>query len=303
MLKVTLTRAGALALGAAAALAASACGSSSSGPSGASASGGTPTVVSLARAADVTSKAGGAHIALTGQFEAAGANVSLTGEGHFNFAPPGEGEFTLTLSGIPGAAALGGGGSFQLHELLKDRTMYLGSPLLAGRLPGGAKWIKAALPSGGGSDLGLSASSITSGGLDPSQYLQELRAAGANPRAVGHDTIRGVATTRYAATVDLAKLVEAHAGGAASGKVKAALGALRAKLGLTQLPIETWIDGQGLVRRVALDLHAAAAGATVGGRIQVDFFDFGTTPPVSVPAPSEVLSANASALQGLATSG
>jgi hypothetical protein len=267
----------------------SACGSS--GGQG----GGTATVVSLARAADVTTRAGGARIALSGGIEAAGLlSIGLAGSGSFNFSGH-EGSLVMTLSGLP--SVLGSGGRLPLEERLKDGSVYVSSPLLAGRLPGGTQWVRLDLKRVG-QGLGLDPSTLAGGGLDPTQYLQELRAVGATPKPLGSEQLRGVQTTRYRVSVDVQKLVELQSGSDVA-KVHEAL----SKLGVSQIPLEAWVDAQGRIRKVAVDVHQTVAGHAVGVRIAAEYFGFGPVPPVTAPPSSQVFDLTGQGLQGLSALG
>ncbi|HEX5225951.1 MAG TPA: hypothetical protein VFW29_12555 [Solirubrobacteraceae bacterium] len=257
------------------------CGSSSSSGSSTSAGGIGP----VAEAADVTARESGAKVALSGTVRSSSLGVSLTisGTGAFNFAGH-EGTFALSLGGLPTTAQQAlHASSLNMTEVFKDGSAYVSSPLFAGKLPHGAKFVKINL-SQVGKTLGLNPSSLTGGGADPTQYLTELRSAGANPKVVGHDTIRGVATTRYAATVDLQKALEAQ--GSSSAQAKAALEKISAAVG-GSLPVEAWIDDKGLLRKVSVKLNENASGQTIAAVVNAEYFDFGTTPAVTAPASSE----------------
>ena len=285
-----------VALAVPAALAATGCGSSGHSSSSASGSAATAQPASIANAAYKTTAAGGAHIAISGTVTAPGASspINLSGTGVTNFAAR-EGTIALTISGLPAQAqSVLGTGSLQINEVLKHGAAYIGSPLFAGRLPSGAKWLKintAQVAQG----LGLDPSSLTSGGAEPSQYLQDLRAAGGTVTVVGHEQVRGVETTRYSASVDLVKASELLSAHGKSAIARALAAKLAAKLGFARVPIETWIDGQGLVRKVAVHISAHGVGAT----IQAEFFNFGPIPPVNAPSPSEVFEVSSSTLKSL----
>src|ERR1700738_2080480 len=115
-------------------LALGACGSSS-GSSSASVSG------PLADAAKVTSQTRGAHLALSARIDGASAQspVTVTGSGFFNYAGH-EGMLTINLAGLPAGAA--SRSSARIEEIYKGTDAYIGSSLLAGKLPGGARWMK-----------------------------------------------------------------------------------------------------------------------------------------------------------------
>ncbi len=58
--------------------------------------------------------------------------------------------------------------------------------------------------------------------------------------------------------------------------------------------IDAWVDDQGLVRRMAMDMRidAGAQGeATVG--MSIDLFDFGSAVEVALPPASDVVDATA----------
>ena len=274
-------------------LLASGCGSSSHSSSAAPAAAQPGTI---ADAAYKTAAAGGAHVAISGAVTIPGDStpLDLGGSGVFNF-PPHEGSLALTISGLPAQAQSAlGGSSVQLNEVLAGGAIYIGSPLFAGRLPGDAKWLKvntSAVAQG----LGLEPSSLTSGGAEPGQYLQDLRAAGGTVKVVGHETVRGVPTTRYAASIDLVKAAEALAAQGNKAAARSLATQMAARLGFSKVPIEAWIDAQGLVRKV--QVHITTHG--VGASIQVEYFNFGATPPVHVPSASEVFEVSSQTLKSL----
>ncbi|HWS46728.1 MAG TPA: hypothetical protein VN636_12760, partial [Acidimicrobiia bacterium] len=147
-----------------------------------------------------------------------------------------------------------------------------------------AKWAKIDLRSVlTGRAAGLSAQT------DPAQALAYLAAVSDDVRPVGPDIVRGAATSRYHATLDLAR---ALARSGISQPVRDRLALLEGRFGAARIPLDVWLDPSGRARRIVLTLQlapllssrAAAAvstGATVG--IQEDLFDFGT--PVQVTAP------------------
>ena len=131
--------AAALATAVALAIATAGCGSSSA-PAGSS----TVTLDPLAHAASATTNAGGARMSIAAHVSGAGlpTGITMSGDGFFNYRSH-EGSLNLTMSGLPAeaAAAIGPGG-LQIQELLHSTTVYVGSSLFAGKLPGGAHWIK-----------------------------------------------------------------------------------------------------------------------------------------------------------------
>ena len=78
---------------------------------------------------------------------------------------------------------------------------------------------------------------------------------------VGKQPIRGASATHYKAVADLGKL-PAAAPDPTSGLLRGQARALVAALGSSELPIEVWLDDKGRLRRVSLDLGAAASSAS-----------------------------------------
>jgi len=257
------------------------------------------TIDPVAQAAVATSTAGGAQMTIGATIELASlpSAVTLSGSGDFNFAAR-EGELATQLSGLP-AAALGALHAAQprFTELFAKDNLYIQSPLLAGKLPGGASWIKLDVAQLS-QDAGLDPQSLSSGEEDPAQVLGYLRASGGTVRRVGTQVLRGTPTTRYRASIDLARAAE-QTPGASRPQVKAEIQALLAQGGDPTIPVEVWIDAHKLVRRMTLSLAEAPAGQHVKVSIAIELFDFGPTPTVNPPAAAEVFEATPGSLAAL----
>jgi hypothetical protein len=284
-----------LAVATALGLAGTGCGSSSSSATGSS----TVTLDPLAHAASATAGAGGARMSISARIAGAGlpSGITIGGDGFFNYKSH-EGSLQLTLTGIPANAAAGiGSGGLQLQELISSTTIYVGSPLFAGKLPGGAHWIKIDLARAGQA-IGFNPQQLLSGQSNPAQLLEYLKASSGGVKKVGTDLVRGVSTTHYRGAIDLAKVADA-APAAQRAKARALLQKLAAQLGGQQLPVDVWIDGKGLVRRISLSLTVPVSGQTVSSQILIELFDFGPTPTITVPAAGDVYDATQAALSGL----
>jgi hypothetical protein len=257
----------------------------------------------VAQAADTTSHAGGAHIAVSIQVSGAGLAQPLTmnGQGFFNYHRQ-EGTLALEASGLPeSAAATLPPGPLRIEEIFKSSTIYVGSTLFGGKLPGGARWVKLDIGRFAQA-IGFNLAQLEAGQSNPAQFLQYLRALAGPPERVGGDVVRGVATTHYRARIDLSKVAAVLPSSAAS-QLRAALAKLSAQLGTSRIPVDVWVDGQHLVRRLqlALSLATGAEGASVS--ITMDLFDFGPTPSLQAPPASEVFDATQAAVGGLAGAG
>jgi hypothetical protein len=255
----------------------------------------------LAQAAETTTHAGGVQMSLKGSVTAPGLPSQLTfsGEGSFNFKAR-EGALTMTIAGLPASVASTlNGGSLQITELFKAASIYVSSPLLSDKLPGGAHWVKLNLARFGQA-IGLDPSSLTSGGANPTQYLQYLKAAGGSSSIVGHDAVRGIATTHYAGKIDLLKAAEAQPGVDRS-QLRQALQKLVSQMGLRSVPVDVWIDAHGLVRKVSLALSLQAGGQQVKTAIDAEYHDFGPTQSITAPPASEVFDMTQQTLQSLSS--
>jgi hypothetical protein len=254
--------------------------------------GASATLDPLARAAEVTSQQSGARISLSMKFSApglSGANsIAMSAEGYFDERKR-SGVMTMDLSGIPGVSALPGGGS-SIKMIFLYPVIYMNMPLLAGKMPAGKTWMKldiskaAAAAGVGSSQLGSLEQN------DPTKFLDYLRASSGAVATLGSQSIDGVPTTHYSATLQMSRILDRLPGGQQAA-AKAAL----EKLGSAgSIPVEVWVDAQGRVRRMQMSLSGLAgasgpaAAAGIGGSITIDFTSYGPVPAVVAPPASEV---------------
>jgi hypothetical protein len=158
----------------------------------------------------------------------------------------------------------------------------------------GKSWLHEQLPSGGGSSLGFG-SSNSSQASDPTSILRMVSTISNRVDNVGTNSIRGTQTTHYRATVNFAKAA------AKSGLSTAQITQLEKLLGTTTLPVDIWVDKQGVARRLQFHFPLPKLGsstATQSGQMTetLDLYDFGIPVSVSPPPASQV--AEFSALGG-----
>jgi hypothetical protein len=250
----------------------------------------------VAQAADVTSAAGGVHMrfSMSASIPIIGSPITATGQGFFNYRSR-EGKFALDMGGLPSSATTAlGGSSLHVEELFKGTTIYVGSPLFASHLPGGARWMKVDATKLGGV-VGIDAQNLTSGASNPAQFLEYLRAHGGNATVVDHETLDGVPTTRYRGSIDLREIPQSLPQ-SERGAAQKALELLTSQVGVSSIPFEVWIDNQHRVRRMEMNFSLDVAGQRGGVQITVDFSGYGRTPTVTAPADSEVFTAGPSIL-------
>jgi hypothetical protein len=252
----------------------SACGSGSGSGTAA-----TPTghhaVELIASSADKAAAAKTARIGGEVTVTTQGGTKTLPLDGALDFGS-GAFEFTYDLSklGLPGASGA------KIQARMVDGVMYMNLGDLAGSggkglesMTGGKSWIKLDLGS-----LGLGAPGA-SGGLsdaNPSGTLDLLRGAG-DVQKVGTETLRGVETTHYRATIDPQQAVD-KAPDALRGRVQQGLGAINGPI-----PVDVWIDGDGQARKIAMSVDAKTGKIATS----IEYYDFGTDVSVQAPPASD----------------
>jgi hypothetical protein len=200
------------------------------------------------------------------------------GEGVFDFREQ-VGEMTLDLSGL----RLPGTGSTRL--VFDGYVVYyeLGQDIL---LPG-KRWLGIDLESLAVASA-LDLESLVQGTqADPSQLLLWLGAIGPEVVKVGEETVRGVETTHYRAVVDLERL-ESQPPAGREAEWSAYVQALKARLGPDEVPVEIWLDGDGLLRRLRQEYWFGGGGEAISTTITMELYDFGVEVDVERPPPDEV---------------
>lgn len=248
----------------------------------------------VARAAETTAKAPGASWVMSGSMDLSGAGTfSLNGSGYVSGGFR-EAELKLTV-GASGTALPHG---LTLEERMTHGALYISSPALTAKLPGGKHWVEVDLAAieklTGGAP---SPSSLTDAGGSAQSYLAYLKHVD-GVRDLGHELIRGTATTRYAGTVNLQAVLESKLGRTADGR--SLLGKMSAAgLKFAPAPVEVWIDGHGRLRRMSIDLTLSADGRGETMRMAMEMFRYGAEPAVAVPPAHEVFEAKSPLASGL----
>jgi hypothetical protein len=127
---------------------------------------------------------------------------------------------------------------------------------------------------------------------DPTQALDFLRAAG-EVEEVGQAEVRGVPTTHYRGTIDFEKYADELE--QKDGVGPAAARALREvvrQTGQKTVPMELWVDGDSLVRRMKWEQAVPGTGGqpTTTATSTMELFDFGADVEVERPPADETMS-------------
>jgi hypothetical protein len=257
----------------------------------------------VAQAADATSLVGGAHMAIAMQVSAGTlpAPLTISGEGFFNYKTH-EGTLSMDMTGVPSTSGTNlPSGSLHMEELFKSSAVYVGSPLFAGKLPGGAQWMKIDIGKVGQA-AGFDVQQLAGGQSNPAQFLEYLKASGGTVTAVGHELVRGVTTTHYKGAIDLNKIADVLPS-ANRDQLRAAIAKLTAQTGSSSIPVDVWVDGHRLVRRITMAFAIASGPQKAQTRMTIELFKFGSTPAVTPPPQAEVYDATQATLSALSSTG
>jgi len=236
----------------------------------------------LQQAAASTKAAGSARVAVRATVSAAGRSLPVTGRGAVDLD---RGVAQLRLgTQLPAA------GRVDADTLLAGQSVYLRTGGLTSFLGAGKEWVKIDLARAAkqrGADLGL-LKALGAGGK-PSEYLAWLAVAG-GAKEVGRERIGGVDTTHYRGRVDVKRLA-ASADPAVRRSVE--------QIGVRSIPVEAWIDAQGLVRRERVQLTTDKAPTPVALDLTLDLSDYGTKVDATPPADDDVFDATSFAASAL----
>jgi hypothetical protein len=195
-----------------------------------------------------------------------GHDLSGGGTGAFDYVNR-DGELAMTIEPIG-----------TLNEIMTPDAMYLQLPeserAAVAAETGGRSWLEisfAAIAKQTGVDL--SALMQQQGGQDPASSLRLLAQAGSF-HLVGTEPVRGVMTTHYSGTVDLAAAMRQKS------TDLAATNRVLKDYSSTHVPVDVWLDADGVPRRMTQTLSMKTPGTMT---MSMEFYDFGA--PVSVVAP------------------
>ena len=247
----------------------------------------------IQRAAYVSSSAAGYRVAIHMQEGSAALSGDITGTGSGSFnIPQHAGSMTLALN-LP--STLAAAGTLHVQEIIRGEKVYVKLPAqVASKLPGAKPWLEIDLAQIGKAAGIQNLTSLFggSGSTNPGQFLQYLRSTSTGGvKKLGTATINGVQTTHYRASIDLLKAPNA-APAAQRASLRQAVTSLERLTGLKTIPVDVWVDGQHLVRRVEMTYSVNASGQSLQTVMQLDFLSYGSQPVPSPPPAGQVVNAN-----------
>ena len=243
----------------------------------------------VASAATLTSDAGSARMGFSMTMRADGRTMKLDGAGTFDFDDS-RGTILMDASALlPGS----GDGRFELRMI--DSMIYMKLPAAFGgqALGAGKPWIAV--------DVAKTLEAAGLGGInptnlqqDPTQTLRLLRASSTSVQKAGSAKVRGVQTTRYKAKLDLRKSIEATGNELGLSEQERALlrraaEQLSTQSGLKTIPVEIFVDQEGLLRRMSMTMKSTIAAAPFAITQTTDFYDFGVDVHIEAPPESQVV--------------
>jgi len=240
----------------------------------------------VAEAATKTADSGSSRVEFKIAMKFAGESIDMSGSGAFDYRE--------SLGSLTYHMELPGLGDERMDVRMIGTKMFMRMPGALGgeALTGGKEWL--------GFDLGKSLAKAGLGNFDftrqqdPAQTLRYLRAASTDVREAGSAEMRGVETTRYLGRMDFRKALVAgldELGMSAADQEKARRGmeSMLEQLGSDSVPFEVFVDGDGLLRRMKMDMSMTVAGERFTLAMQMDYFDFGVGVDVKAPPARSVL--------------
>jgi len=250
---------------------------------------GPEAVLALRAAPDVVTDAGTASFELVMEMSAEGESFAITATGAYD-ATNGRMSMEMDMGAMFEDLAASTGESIPagldepMRMVVDGATIYMRAPML-GSLGAGDGWLSYTPE-----DLGLTSEALGlgAGTYDPSSYLESLRGVTGEPEVIGTEVVRGVETTHYRATMDLATALASVPDGRQRDLVEAQLG----QLGEGTIPLDVWVDADGLPRRMEIDMgemfSSMGLGAETSAVMTMEYFDYGQPVDIQVPSPDEV---------------
>ena len=176
-------------------------------------------------------------------------------------------------------------GDFEMEMILDGSVMYMRSPMLSRSSGLDTDWISMDLEAlaPGFSDL----ASLSQGQNDPTAQLEYLRGI-SDAEEVGTEQVAGVETTHYSGTVDLDAAYD-RLPDDTRGELKQAIAQARKQFGNGAMPVDVWIDGDGLLRRMTISLESGGNSAVdFGMEMTMEIPEYGIAMHLPIPKDGDV---------------
>ncbi len=183
---------------------------------------------------------------------------------------------------------------WQIDAVLDGTVVYMRFGAVSEQLPEGKSWVRSdAKEAAKGNAFDFDQIEQFTNN-DPRKLVEILRAASGDIETVGTEELRGVTTTHYRATVDLAEYKQLVPR-AEREELQSILDQAVEESTVEDLPVDVWLDEQGLVRKVTMSVTAAQAGSMepVTGAITFELYDYGEDVEIELPSDDDVVDASA----------
>jgi hypothetical protein len=173
-----------------------------------------------------------------------------------------------------------------LIQAIQDGDVsYVRFPAFDDQLPDGKTWIRS---NGGANVGGLDVDQFTS--ADPRTMLEFLRGVSGEIETVGVEELRGVPVTHYRALIDPLEY-EQNVPAEKREELKELAEQFSAQTGLTTIPVDVWLDANGLVRKLAFDFAGTdpSTAKETSASLSFEIWDFGEDVEISLPPASAVV--------------
>lgn len=242
----------------------------------------TSTAFALAKAADITIAQGTARVSMTMALPIPGADTgdaSAMMDGVVDLDHQ-VARFTMDLTPMleaSGEEVPDGGATMEFIQ--SGLVTYMRGAMFS-EVPGvGDEWLKMDMGEIT-KNQGVDISQLAQSNNNPSDQLDMLRNAG-DATEVGTDTIRGVETTHYRATIDLEKAYRDK--GAVIDEEQ--FQKLFEQFDTVDIPLDVWVDADGRVRKQEMTMTIAGNDM----HMVIEYYDFGVKVDVAVPDDSETI--------------
>lgn len=209
--------------------------------------------------------------------------LTVPGSGEFDYVTK-EGRLTMDCGSVLSAAGQSGNGDMEI--LTKGSVYYVKWPLLSSAVKAKTPWVSfdiTKLDEISGIDTS-SLRSVNQG--DPSQTLVYLKAAG-TVEDQGTEDVDGTSTTKYHAVIDLNR-IPSLAPADQRDAVAASVKTLKETYGISELPLDVWVDDNGLPRKLFYEISTTVQGSKVKTTLEMKLSDYGISVDVQPPSASQV---------------
>lgn len=237
-------------------------------------------IAALQQAPDAAAAAGSGRMEMVIALEAEGETFEVTAEGVFTGD---QAQLVMDLGEQLARMAPGEelppGFDEPMTIVVDGTTTYMKMPMLAA-ITGTDSWLSMSPE-----DMGLAEGMLPTGGAssNPAQMLETLRGVSNDFEDLGESEVRGEAVHGYRVTIDLdkamAEVPEEH---------RDAFEQQVSELPVDALPMDVYLDADGLARRIEMDMGELMGQSGGAGHMTIDFFDYGADVAVEVPAAADV---------------